>query len=79
MIHDAYLKRTNTKIRAALDYYAPYIFKTVGEAEKVLAMETMDHLRKPPAAEDMHPIQPGIKWGCEYGNLWLRTSYTVPA
>ena len=79
MYNDAYIKRTNEKIRKALDYYAPYIFRDVDRAESVLAYETKDHLRKPPAADAMHAIEPGTDWGCEYGNLWLRTSYTVPA
>ena len=79
MNHESYIKRTQDKIERALTLYAPYIFQTVGTADCVLAMQTGEHLRKPPAKEQMQPIQPGESWGGEWGNLWLHTSFTVPA
>ena len=78
MRNEAYIKRTHTKMESVLELYAKHIFQTVATAENVLAMQTMEHLRKPPKAEDMAPIQPGTQWGKEYGNMWLRTSFTVP-
>ena len=78
MNNEAYIQRTYKKIEKALELYAPYIFRTVGTATNVLAMETDEHLRKPPQASQMHPIQPGTVWGKEYGNIWLRTQFTVP-
>ena len=78
MQNEAYIQRTYKKIETTLEYYAKHIFRTAAAAEGVLAMETGEHLRKPPRAEEMHPIASGTKWGEEYGNLWLRTSFTVP-
>lgn len=78
MTNEAYVKRTYKKFENVLEFYAKYIFRTVATADKVLAMETQEHLRKPPQESQMHEILPGTPWGREYGNLWLRTSFTVP-
>jgi len=78
MNNEAYFQRTYKKIEKALELYAPYIFRTVGSAQDVLCLETDEHLRKPPRPDQMIPIQPGTTWGKEYGNLWLRTQFTVP-
>lgn len=78
MNNEAYIQRTYKKIEKALELYAPYIFRTVGTADEVLAMETDAHLRKPPMDREMQPIRPGTAWGREYGNLWLKTRFTVP-
>ena len=78
MQNEAYIQRTYSKIEKTLEYYAKHIFRTVAKAENVLAMQTPEHLRRPPEAEQMQPIQPGTSWGEEYGNLWLRTTFTVP-
>ncbi|MBO7404958.1 MAG: hypothetical protein J6V24_08355, partial [Clostridia bacterium] len=58
--------------------YARQIVKTVGHADGVLGCETKDHLRLPPDASVMKPMEKGAAWGDEYGNLWLRTTETVP-
>ena len=78
MRNERYIDRTHKKIEAVLELYAKHIFQTVAQAENVLGMQTGEHLRKPPKAEEMQPMVPGTEWGCEYGNLWLRTSFTVP-
>ena len=78
MRNEAYIKRTHQKIEATLELYARHVFQTVASADNVLALQTHEHLRTPPQPEDMAPICPGTQWGSEYGNLWLRTSYTVP-
>lgn len=78
MQKEAYIQRTYKKIEKTLELYAKHIFRTVAVAETVLGMETREHLRKPPEAEQMQPILPGSTWGEEYGNLWLRTVFTVP-
>ena len=78
MRNEPYIKRTYKKFENILELYAKHIFRTVGTAENVLAMHTQEHLRKPPCACEMQPIEPGVEWGREYGNMWLRTSYTVP-
>ena len=78
MNNPTYIGRTYRKFESALNLYADRIVKTVGHAEGVLGFETMDHLRLPPAAADMTPVENGKVWGCEYGNLWLRATVTVP-
>lgn len=78
MTNERYIQRTQNKIESVLELYAKHIFRTVATAESVLGMQTMEHLRKPPKAEDMQEMKPGMEWGQEYGNLWLRTSFTVP-
>ena len=78
MTNERFIQRTHNKIESVLELYAKHIFRTVAVAEPVLGMETMDHLRKPPRAEDMREMKPGTAWGREYGSLWLRTSFTVP-
>ena len=79
MNNDKYIERTHKKIEAVLELYAAHIFRTVGAPDKVYAYHTTEHLRKPPVAEQMTEIVPGTKWGEEWGNMWLHTSFTVPA
>ena len=79
MNNDKYIERTHKKIEAVLELYAAHIFRTVGAPDKVYAYHTPEHLRKPPVAEQMTEIVPGTKWGEEWGNMWLHTSFTVPA
>ena len=74
-----YIERTHKKFESVLELYAAHIFKTVDAPAEVYALHTPEHLRKPPVTEEMAPIAPGTKWGEEWGNMWLRTSYTVPA
>ena len=79
MNNDRYIERTHKKIEAVLELYAAHIFRTVDTAKKVYAYHTTEHLRKPPMVEEMTEIAPNTNWGEEWGNMWLRTSYTVPA
>ncbi len=78
MNHTPYIQRTYRKYDNVLERYAAHIFRTIGQAENVLAFATDEHLRLPPAADTMNPIAPGARWGNEYGNLWLHTEVTVP-
>ena len=78
MQNEAYIQRTYKKFEKALELYAAHIFRTVETAENVLSYETQAHLRKPPKASEMIPIFPGTTWGKEYGNIWLRTTFSVP-
>lgn len=78
MTNEPYVSRTHKKFEQVLSLYEARIFRTVGTADQVCGMETLEHLRKPPAMEQMQPIQPGTTWGREYGNIWLRTTFTVP-
>ncbi|MBQ4353568.1 MAG: alpha-mannosidase [Clostridia bacterium] len=79
MNNNSYISRTTDKFESVLNLYARRIFKTIAKAEDVYAFETMEHLRLPPELSDMKPITDGANWGGEYANIWLRTSYTVPA
>ncbi len=79
MNEHAYIERTYKKFDRILEWYAKKIFRTVGTAETVVSYATDAHLRTPPKASDCAPIAPGTRWGHEWGNLWLETSYTIPA
>ena len=79
MTNEKYIARTHQKFANVLDLYAAHIFKTVDTIDTVYALHTPEHLRKPPVVEAMQPIAPGVKWGQEWGNMWLRATYTVPA
>ena len=79
MNHNSYIQRTYKKFDSVLELYARRIFRVIGTADEVLSLATDDHLRLPPAKADMTPITPGTVWGHEWGNLWLSTTYTVPA
>ncbi len=78
MNENAYIQRTYKKFDSILEWYAKKIFRVTAEAENVIAYTTDDHLRTPPKTADCAPIVPGTRWGHEWGNLWLETSYTVP-
>ncbi len=77
MNHTPYIRRTYQKYDNVLERYAAHIFTPIGKAEAVTAIETDEHLRKPPVSAN--PIEPGTAWGHAYGNLWLHTEITVPA
>ncbi len=77
MNHTPYIQRTYRKYDNVLERYAAHIFRPIGKAETVYATETDEHLRKPPVSTNT--IEPGARWGHEYGNLWLHTEIIVPA
>ena len=79
MNQHAYIERTYKKFDEVLELYGRRIFRVIETAENVLSYATDDHLRLPPAKADMTPIAPGTVWGHEWGNMWLSTTYTVPA
>ena len=79
MNQHAYIERTYKKFDEVLELYGRRIFRVIGAAEDVLSYATDDHLRLPPTKADMAPIAPGTVWGHEWGNMWLSTTYTVPA
>ena len=56
MTNERYIQRTQTKIESVLELYAKHIFQTVAVADKVLGMQTMEHLRKPPKVEEMQEM-----------------------
>ena len=78
MTFDKYVQRFLGKIEQTLELYGRHIFTPVLKAENVLALETQEHLRRPPAPESMRPIQDGANWGREYSNIWLCARVRVP-
>ena len=79
MNNKAYIDRTYKKFDSVMNLYSRYLLKNVAKTDAVLAFETADHLRLPPDDAAMTEIQPGYVWGGEYSNIWLKTSFTVPA
>ncbi len=72
-----YIGRNHKKFETVLNYYAARMYKTIFQPDEVYALETMEHLRKPPVS-GLEKIEPGKKWGVEYGNMWLCCDITVP-
>lgn len=78
MKQESYIKRTYSKFDNILELYSAHIFKAIGTGEQVYSLATQEHLRQPPAPEQMTSIDPETTWGQEYSNIWLRTTITVP-
>ena len=73
-----YIDKTYKKYEDILELYAKKIFRVLSEAKNVTAYETDEHLRVPPEKSLCTPIAPETRWGHEWGNLWLNTSFTIP-
>lgn len=78
MNNNAYIERTYRKFQNVLELYAGHILRTISVTDSVLALETEEHLRLPPADSEMHEIKSGYTWGGEYSNIWLKTAVKVP-
>lgn len=78
MNQQRYIDRTLRKFDNILELYAKKIFRVIGSADDVCAYATDEHLRVPPERALTSPIAPETRWGHEWGNLWLQTSYTIP-
>lgn len=77
MVNEKHLTRVLHKAERLESTYAPYLFPKVDEVA-VGALACDEHLYVPP--EDGYaPIARGDTWGREWGTLWLRGTYTVPA
>ena len=46
MTNEPYVSRTHKKFEQVLSLYEARIFRTVGTADQVCGMETLEHLRK---------------------------------
>jgi alpha-mannosidase len=79
MNNPAYIERMFVKYERVIKPYSKLILRTVGRIATAAALETREHLRRPPQAAAMAAAEPGTEWGSEYGSMWLRTEYTVPA
>ena len=78
MTFEKYTQRTLHKLENAVELYGKHIFVPILRPSTVYALETPEHLRRPPARESMKPIEPGTGWGGEYRNIWLETEIEVP-
>ena len=79
MTFEKYAERTLRKLERAVELYGKHVFVPILRPYRVYALETPEHLRKPPARECMKPIEPGACWGGEYQNIWLAADFEVPA
>ncbi len=78
MTFDKYVQRFLGKIEQTLELYGRHIFTPILKVEDVLALETDEHLRRPPSPETMRPIKDGESWGREYSSIWLSARVRVP-
>jgi len=78
MNQEAYIKRIYEKFDTMIQRCEKRMFHVIGTIDDVYAMETMEHLRKPPMISEMKPIKPGTKWGGEWASMWLKAEVTVP-
>ena len=79
MNHEAYVKRIYEKFETMIQRCEMRMFKTISTIDDVYAMETMEHLRKPPMLSEMKLMKPGTRWGGEWASMWIKTEVTVPA
>ena len=78
MYNENMKNRIFAKLEAALKIYEKMIFEKVGMLGNTEAYFTKEHLRAEPS-DGFEPIAPGTQWGEEWGNMWLRGDFTVPA
>ncbi|MBE6626910.1 MAG: alpha-mannosidase [Ruminococcaceae bacterium] len=78
MNQEAYVKKIYEKFNRMMARCEQRMFKHVANVENVYAMETMEHLRKPPMLSEMKPIEPGTRWGKEWASMWVKAEITVP-
>ena len=78
MTNEKQLERVLNKAERLLKVYDHYLFTPLAEIP-MEGWECREHLRTPPTDVPYRPMRAGDKWGAEWGSLWLRGSYTVPA
>ena len=71
-------RRIYEKLDHALAIYEKLIYRKVGELQHAEGFFTEEHLRAVPES-GFAPIEPGMPWGGEWNNLWVRGDYVVPA
>ncbi|MBQ8751658.1 MAG: alpha-mannosidase [Clostridia bacterium] len=77
MHYQSFNNRMLSKLNNLIWQYARYIYDPVQVYRELPGYETVEHFRRAPKAE-YTTYREGDKWGGEYGNLWLKFSYTVP-
>ncbi len=78
MYNERLKERVFNKLENALKIYERLIYTEVGQLSNTTALYTNEHLRSVPET-GMKPINSGEKWGEEWGTLWVKGSYEVPA
>ena len=70
MIYSRYEKMIFDKLSKALKIYSTLVYRKVGTLANCRCLHTREHLRLPPR-EGLQPLESGMHWGGEYGNLWV--------
>ncbi len=77
MIYEKYSERVCGKLENLNKLYASLMYRKVDCLRNPVGLTTQDHFRTPPT-EGLSPLKSGFVWGGEYGNLWIKGTYTVP-
>ena len=78
MHYQSFNDRMLKKLQNLTWQYAGYIYHAEQTFSEVLGYETKEHHRQAPDVEYL-PVKDGYVWGGEFGNLWVKFDYTVPA
>lgn len=78
MHYQSFNDRMLKKLQNLTWQYAGYIYHAEQTFSEVLGYETKEHHRQAPDVE-YFPVKDGYVWGGEFGNLWVKFDYTVPA
>jgi len=78
MVFERYSDRMVNKLQTLnKDIYSKMMYKKVAELTDLRAFQTLEHYRSIPEVE-YTPLKKGDRWGQEYGNIWIRGTFTVP-
>ena len=78
MHYQSFNDRMIKKLQNLIWQYERYIFEPVQTFTEVQGYETLEHYRQEPDVE-YQTIKDGYVWGGEFGNLWVKWDFTVPA
>ncbi|MCR4594525.1 MAG: alpha-mannosidase [Clostridiales bacterium] len=76
MYNENLKNRVFSKLEEAVKIYERLIYVNAGELEDTVSLYTDEHLRSVPES-GFAPIEKGQSWGTEWGNLWVKGSFTV--
>lgn len=79
MVFERYSDRMVNKLQTVnKDIYSKMMYKKVAELSNPEGFQTLEHYRSIPEVE-FAPLKRGDRWGQEYGNIWIKGTFTVPA
>ena len=78
MHYQSFNDRMLKKLQNLTWQYAGYVYHAEQTFSEVQGYETKEHYRQAPDVE-YQTIKDGYVWGGEFGNLWVKFDYTVPA